>query len=181
MDKPKWITKSKAMTNWCDRWSRNPRSLSKSLLFIRKQIFLCRCDRWSGSPVGKLMALHDGRAWQQKNSEIQVAFFNALGYESWENVWGTWNGIIERNGEALRRVGLMLRFFGARGFTYTELWTPYTAACLQMASGVYASAFPLAHETLYAHTHIYIRIPAVHLLSNSLLSILTQSLTGTSL
>ena len=36
------------------------------------------CDRWSGNP-----ALPN----KHKIPEIQVSWFNGLGYESWENVW----------------------------------------------------------------------------------------------
>ena len=31
-----------------------------------------------------------------------------------QNVWGTWNGITPRDGEAIRRVGAMSRFFGGK-------------------------------------------------------------------
>ena len=40
---------------------------------------------------------------------IHQAFFNGAGFESWENVWGVWNGITERDGELLRRVATILR------------------------------------------------------------------------
>ena len=41
---------------------------------------------------------------------IHQAFFNGAGFESWENVWGVWNGITERDGELLRRVATILRW-----------------------------------------------------------------------
>ena len=44
-----------------------------------------------------------------KISEVQVVYFNAIGYETFENVWGTWNGINERDGEALRRAAIERR------------------------------------------------------------------------
>ena len=53
------------------------------------------CDRWN----------------KNKTDNLQAAFFNGVGYESWENVWGTWNGITPRDAEAIRRVGTLLRFF----------------------------------------------------------------------
>ena len=55
------------------------------------------CERWATDR-------HDG---------LQAAFFNGCGYESWENVWGTWNSISARDGEAIRRVSAVLRFAGA--------------------------------------------------------------------
>jgi hypothetical protein len=55
------------------------------------------CDRWA----------------QSKTDNLQTAWFNGQGFESWENVWGTWNGITPRDGEAIRRVATMLRFFGS--------------------------------------------------------------------
>ena len=39
-----------------------------------------------------------------KTDNLQFAFFNGVGYESWENVWGIWNQITQRDAEALRRV-----------------------------------------------------------------------------
>ena len=66
-------------------------------------------------------------------------------YESWENVWGVWNGIVPRDGEALRRVATMLRFLGgARGsgedVLHSAGWVPHTPEVVQ--SGVYASKWP---------------------------------------
>ena len=109
VDKPKWLSSGRAVTNWC--------------------------ARWSGSP---------GNGDKNKISILQVAWFNGLGIETWENVWGTWNGIIERDGEAIRRVGAMLRFFGARGFLQSPAWVPHTDEVLQMGGGVFGSAFPLS-------------------------------------
>jgi hypothetical protein len=60
-------------------------------------------------------------------------------------VQGTWNGITERDGESIRRVATLLRYFGRRGFLTSSEWVPYTPAAQQMHAGVFASAFP--HET----------------------------------
>ena len=46
---------------------------------------------------------------------------------SWENIWGTWNGITPRDGEALKRIGLLLRFFSVKkSFLTSKNWFPYT-------------------------------------------------------
>ena len=56
------------------------------------------------------MMYHDTRRWARDHTNgIQQAFFNGAGFESWENVWGIWNGITERNSELLRRAASILR------------------------------------------------------------------------
>mmetsp|Transcript_36020 Transcript_36020/g.113120 ORF Transcript_36020/g.113120 Transcript_36020/m.113120 type:complete len:491 (-) Transcript_36020:434-1906(-) len=64
-------------------------------------------------------------------------------YETWENVWGTWNGITPRDAEAIRRVGHMQRFFGAEaggGLLLSAGWEPHTPEAVQPA--VFASRWP---------------------------------------
>ena len=35
--------------------------------------------------------------WQRdKNIDLQYAFFNGVGMETWENIWGIWNGLTPR-------------------------------------------------------------------------------------
>ena len=51
------------------------------------------CDRWDSD----------------KTDNLQSAFFNGVGYESWENIWGIWNEITPRDAEALRRVAKIER------------------------------------------------------------------------
>src|SRR5271168_2107939 len=54
-----------------------------------------------------------------KTDDLQFAFFNGEGWESWENVWGIWNGITPRDGEAVRRMATIERavapFFASKG------------------------------------------------------------------
>ena len=50
-----------------------------------------------------------GRWNRDKTDDLQYAFFNGEGWESWENVWGIWNGITLRDGEATRRVATIER------------------------------------------------------------------------
>ena len=90
----------------------------------------------------------DPRWATRKTDNLQTAWFNGGGYESWENVWGTWNGIVPRDAEALRRVATMLRFFGGRGgLLQSEEWEPHTPAVL--TRGVFGSRFPNGTHTLY--------------------------------
>jgi iron(II)-dependent oxidoreductase len=37
-----------------------------------------------------------------KTDNLQYAWFNGAGYETWENVWGTWNEIVPADAEAVR-------------------------------------------------------------------------------
>ncbi|MDE3181090.1 MAG: SUMF1/EgtB/PvdO family nonheme iron enzyme, partial [Acidobacteriota bacterium] len=53
------------------------------------------CDRWA----------------RDRTNDLQYAFFNGAGYETWENVWGIWNGIDPRDAEALRRISKIERAF----------------------------------------------------------------------
>ena len=50
-----------------------------------------------------------GRWVRDKTDDLQFAFFNGEGWESWENVWGIWNGVTPRDGEATRRVATIER------------------------------------------------------------------------
>ena len=79
------------------------------------------CDRWAHSHL----------------DDLQEAFFNGIGFESWENIWGIWNQLTPRDAEALRRISAIDR-------AYSELlvspgWEPHTPTRLY---GVFASKWP---------------------------------------
>ena len=71
-----------------------------------------------------------GRWLRDKTDDLQFAFFNGEGWESWENVWGIWNGITPRDAEATRRVATIERavapFLASRGLgaflPHASLW-----------------------------------------------------------
>ncbi|MBV9481198.1 MAG: SUMF1/EgtB/PvdO family nonheme iron enzyme [Acidobacteria bacterium] len=86
------------------------------------------CDRWA----------HD------KTDDLQHAFFNGVGYESWENIWGIWNQIDDRDAEALRRIAMIERTF-ATLLTSAD-WEPHTPAAQY---GVFASKFPGGKKSLW--------------------------------
>src|SRR5208337_3214588 len=79
-----------------------------------------------------------------KTSDLQFAFFNGVGWESWENVWGIWNGINSRDAEATRRVAAMER--GVAPFLVSPDWEPFYP---MRSYGVYASRWPFAKETVW--------------------------------
>ena len=85
-----------------------------------------------------------------KTDDLQAAFFNGVGYETWENVWGIWNEIVPADAEAVRRVATLLRFFGD-GTTgpsgngdhlHSAAWTPHAPLAAGAAQrGLYASSW----------------------------------------
>ena len=79
-----------------------------------------------------------------KTSDLQFAFFNGVGWESWENVWGIWIGITPRDAEATRRVATIER--GVAPFLVSPDWEPLYP---MHNYGVYASRWPLAHQTVW--------------------------------
>lgn len=50
--------------------------------------------------------------------------------------------MLPRDGEALRRSAVLLRYFGHRGFVQSSGWVPHTSDALQVKNGVFASRFP---------------------------------------
>ncbi|KAI8887578.1 DUF323-domain-containing protein, partial [Backusella circina FSU 941] len=75
---------------------------------------------------------------RNKTQMIQHAFFNGIGIEMWENVFGTWNQVTPRDGEALRRTSSILRCFGSDFLANSE-WEPH-CPCVRWES-VYSSKF----------------------------------------
>ena len=81
---------------------------------------------------------------RNKTDDLQFAFFNGVGWESWENVWGIWNGITPRDGEATRRMATIER--GVAPFLISAAWEPFYPTHLY---GVFASRWPLNGETVW--------------------------------
>jgi formylglycine-generating enzyme required for sulfatase activity len=80
---------------------------------------------------------HVSDRWaRNKTDDLQYAFFNGVGYVSWENVWGIWNGITPRDAEALRRVAKIDRFF-ADALVDPD-WEPFYPT---LQRGVFSTAF----------------------------------------
>jgi iron(II)-dependent oxidoreductase len=75
---------------------------------------------------------------RNKTDDLQFAFFNGVGWESWENIWGIWNGITPRDAEATRRVATIER--GVAAFLTSPGWEPYYPT---HRYGVFASRWPL--------------------------------------
>jgi formylglycine-generating enzyme required for sulfatase activity len=86
------------------------------------------CNRWA----------------KDKTDDLQAAFFNGVGYETWENIWGIWNGITERDAEAIRRIAKIERRFAPH--LVDKNWEPHR---LRLGPyGVFASEFHHQRATL---------------------------------
>ncbi|HTV81653.1 MAG TPA: SUMF1/EgtB/PvdO family nonheme iron enzyme [Acidobacteriaceae bacterium] len=81
---------------------------------------------------------------RDKTDDLQFAFFNGEGWESWENIWGIWNGITPRDAEATRRVATMER--AVAPFLVSPGWEPYYPT---HRYGVFASRWPLGDQTVW--------------------------------
>jgi len=80
----------------------------------------------------------------RQDRDLQHAFFNGVGYESWENIWGIWNQINDRDAEALRRIAQLSVHFS--DLLTSPDWEPHTPV---VQYGVFASQFPRDKKTLW--------------------------------
>jgi iron(II)-dependent oxidoreductase len=98
-------------------------------------------DRW----LETRHMVHISDRWNRnKTDNLQFAFFNGEGWESWENIWGIWNGITPADAEATRRIASIERAFAP--FLISPDWEPLYP--MQMY-GVFASRWPLGDQTLW--------------------------------
>jgi formylglycine-generating enzyme required for sulfatase activity len=81
---------------------------------------------------------------KDKTDSLQAAFFNGVGYESWENIFGVWNSLDDRDAETLRRVSAIERAFAQ--ILVSQSWEPHTP---MLQYGAFASKFPGERETLW--------------------------------
>jgi iron(II)-dependent oxidoreductase len=81
---------------------------------------------------------------RSKTDDLQYAFFNGEGWESWENIWGIWNGITPRDGEAARRVATIERAIAP--FLTSADWEPFYPTA---GFGIFASRWPDGGQTLW--------------------------------
>lgn len=105
--------------------------------------FVPMVDRYKWLETRHMVNISDRWA-QDKTSDLQYAFFNGVGWESWENVWGIWNGINPRDAEATRRVATIER--GVARFLVSPDWEPLYP---MRNYGVYASRWPHLDETVW--------------------------------
>ena len=79
----------------------------------------------------------ENRWCRNRTDDLHYIFFNGIGYNAWENVWGIWNQLTARDAAALKRISAIYRQFPE--LMVSRDWEPY-AHTLQ--NGVFASKFP---------------------------------------
>ena len=90
------------------------------------------------------MINYENRWGRERNHDLQYIFFNGIGYNAWENVWGIWNQLTPRDAETLRRIASIERQFAAAMVSLD--WRPYERT---LQAGVFASRFPTSSYTLW--------------------------------
>ena len=90
------------------------------------------------------MINYENRWGRNRNHDLQYIFFNGIGYNAWENIWGIWNQFTPRDAETLRRIATIERQF-APAMTSMD-WRPYERT---LQAGIFASRFPAAGYTLW--------------------------------
>jgi gamma-glutamyl hercynylcysteine S-oxide synthase len=105
--------------------------------------FAPQVDRYKWLESRHMVNISD-RWNRSKTDDLQYAFFNGVGWESWENIWGIWNGITPRDGEATRRMAAIER--GVAPFLVSKAWEPYYP---MHSYGEFASRWPLGAQTVW--------------------------------
>ena len=102
--------------------------MASKLKWLEPRHMVNVCDRWA----------------RNHSDNLQAAFFNGVGFESWENVWGIWNQMTPRDAEALRRISKIYRT--VPDLVVSKDWTPHVPT---LRYGVYSSMFPASGRTLW--------------------------------
>lgn len=79
----------------------------------------------------------ENRWCRNRKDDLHYIFFNGVGYNAWENVWGIWNQFTERDASALKRISAIYRQFP--DLLVSTDWEPYAHT---FQYGVFASGFP---------------------------------------
>jgi gamma-glutamyl hercynylcysteine S-oxide synthase len=98
---------------------------------------------------GKLLEprhmVHISDRWNRsKTDDLQFAFFNGVGLETWENIWSIWNGMTPRGAESVRRVASVDR--AVAPFLISQDWEPLRPT---VQFGVFATGWPMKGEEVF--------------------------------
>ncbi|WP_415909600.1 formylglycine-generating enzyme family protein [Oleiharenicola sp. Vm1] len=86
----------------------------------------------------------ENRWGRDRTNDFHYIFFNGIGYNAWENIWGVWNQLTPRDAETLRRIATIYRQFPSHVVSLD--WEPYATT---VQHSVFASRFPTADSTLW--------------------------------
>lgn len=105
--------------------------------------FVPTVDRFKWLETRHMVHVTD-RFKRDKTDMLQFAFFNGVGWNAWENIWGIWNGITPRDGEATRRIMTISR--AAAPFLVSAGWEPLVP---MRRYGIFASRWPLGDDEVW--------------------------------
>jgi formylglycine-generating enzyme required for sulfatase activity len=105
--------------------------------------FVPMVDKYKWLETRHMVNISD-RWKRDKTDNLQFAFFNGVGWESWENIWGIWNGITPRDAEATRRVSTMERAIAP--FLISAEWEPMAP---MLRYGIFASRWPAGTQAVW--------------------------------
>jgi formylglycine-generating enzyme required for sulfatase activity len=105
--------------------------------------FVPMVDRYKWLESRHMVNISD-RWKRDKTDNLQFAFFNGVGWESWENIWGIWNGITPRDAEATRRIATIER--AVAPFLISADWEPLSP---MLVYGVFSSRWPVGQQTVW--------------------------------
>jgi len=110
-----------------------------------KYSFVPSVDKYKWLEPRHMVNISDRWA-KNKTNNLQFAFLNAVGWESWENIWGIWNGVTltPRDAEATRRMATIER--AVAPFLVSADWEPLAP---MRRYGVFASRWPAGDRTLW--------------------------------
>jgi formylglycine-generating enzyme required for sulfatase activity len=111
-------------------WKYQPIPVVSKYKWLEPRHMVNVCERWA----------------KNRTDGLQAAFFNGVGYESWENVWGIWNQLTPRDAEAVRRIATIERAMAE--LLVSANWQPHVPT-LNRRQGIYASRFPGKRQTLW--------------------------------
>jgi formylglycine-generating enzyme required for sulfatase activity len=114
--------------SWGEEWKSTFVPMLPRYKWLEPRHMVNLVDRWA----------HD------RNDDLQIAFLHGIGYISWENIWGIWNGITPRDAETLRRVAAIDHAFAP--LLVSPQWEPLTQT---LHFGVFADKWPGDRATLW--------------------------------
>jgi formylglycine-generating enzyme required for sulfatase activity len=109
-------------------WAYHPVPTVSHYKWLEPRHMVNVCNRWA----------------RDHTDDLQHAFFNGTGFESWENVWGIWNGLTPHDAEAVRRIAGIER--ACAELLCSPAWEPHYRT---LQKGIFASMFPGVRRTVW--------------------------------